>query len=211
MATNSKQKVHLLLDIQRPAFAEHYERGVWWSMYGDEQGHGPLSVSYLITNLKQYQQQPYFEQQDPYRRDLIGFFLGMYHGGVLSPQTGQLRPEVRALICFDHPQAIRGYQRSREAYFHEPGPPYRYTEQCLLDLLHEIVREAARWNTSEAESTWNHALGCLLGELSGALFPETAEEQRAWCEECRKWGIEQEQDVSVLGHRLIIQAISEQV
>ncbi|HLG63841.1 MAG TPA: hypothetical protein VKY19_18005 [Ktedonosporobacter sp.] len=204
MAT-SKQRVHPLLDIQRPAFAEHYERGVWWSMYGDEQGNGPLSVSYLITNLKQYHQQRYFEQQAPYWRDHIGFYFGMYHGAVLSPQTGQPRPDVRALIRFDHPQAIQGYQRGREAYFHEPDAPYRYTEQRLLDLLHEIVREAARWKKSEATDTWNHALGSVLGELSGLPFPETPEEQQAWRDECRKWGVKQE--ASILEHRVIVQAV----
>lgn len=210
MAT-SKQKVHPLLDIERPAFAEHYERGVWWSMYGDEQGHGPLSISYLTTNLKRYHQQRYFERQDPYWRDHIGFYFGMYHGAVLSPQTGQLRPDVRTLIHFDHPQAIQGYQRGREAYFHEPGPPCRYHEQSLLELLHEIVREAARWKKAEAESTWNHVLGSLLGELSGALFPETAEEEQAWREACHQWGVEREQEASVLEHRLIVQTTYEKI
>ncbi|HZO71901.1 MAG TPA: hypothetical protein VFB60_06830 [Ktedonobacteraceae bacterium] len=209
MVTSSKPTVRPLLDIECSAFAEHYERGVWWSMYGDEQGHGPLSVRYLITNLARYHRQRYFEQQDPYWRDHIGFYLGMYHGAVLSPQTSQLRPEVRALICFDHPQA--GYQLGRAACFHEPDAPYRHSDQSVLELLHDIVREASHWKQSEAAGTWNHVLGSLLGELSGALFPETAEEQQAWREECRKWGVEEVQDVSIIGHRFMVQAISEQV
>ena len=36
-----------LIDIQSAEFAEQYELGRWWSMYGDEQGKGPVSASYL--------------------------------------------------------------------------------------------------------------------------------------------------------------------
>jgi hypothetical protein len=48
-----KQSLFPLIDIHSSAFAEHYEHGVWWRMYGDEQGTGPLPVSYLVTNLRQ--------------------------------------------------------------------------------------------------------------------------------------------------------------
>lgn len=40
-----------LIDIQSAEFAEQYELGKWWSMYGDEQGKGPVPASYLVTNL----------------------------------------------------------------------------------------------------------------------------------------------------------------
>jgi len=85
-----------LINIQSAAFAEQYERGVWWSMYGDEQGQGPVVASYLVTNLKDYAERDYFGTHDPYHLPRLGFFLGMYHGGILSPQAGQLRPDVVA-------------------------------------------------------------------------------------------------------------------
>lgn len=190
-----------LLDIQSAAFAEQYEYGVWWSMHGEEQGNGPLSIGYLKTSLEAYSERRYFEQNDPYYRHHIGFYIGMYHGGVLSPHTGQLRPDVTALICFDHPQAARSYCIGREAFFHEPGPEYHYSEHTLIDCLQELVSEAPHWQ--DVEGTWNHGLGCLLGELSGFLFPETSEEYQVWQEECRKWETKQEQEASV-GPRCVI-------
>lgn len=177
-----------LIDIQSTAFAVQYENGIWWSMHGDEQGKGPLSIRYLKANLERYQEQRYFEQQDSYWHHHIGFYVGMYHGGVLSPQTGQLRLGVTTLILFDHPQTVCGYHVGREAFFHEPGPAYRYSEHTLIERVQELVVEALHWK--EPEGTWNHALGCLLGELSGYLFPETPQELQAWQEEYRKWGIE---------------------
>ena len=126
----------------------------------------------------------------------------MYHGGVLSPQTNQLRPGVTALILLDHRQAARGYRVGREAFFHEPGPEYRDSEHTLIERLQEIVSDAPRWK--EPESTWNYVLGCLFGELSDPLFPETQEEQ-AWRAECRKWGSEQVQEARVLQRSAILQ------
>lgn len=40
-------KLHItpLIDIQSEEFAEQYELGVKWSMYGDEQGQGPVAAS----------------------------------------------------------------------------------------------------------------------------------------------------------------------
>ena len=43
-----------LIDIQSAEFARQYELGIWWSMYGDEQGQGPVPASYLVTNLQRY-------------------------------------------------------------------------------------------------------------------------------------------------------------
>jgi hypothetical protein len=40
-----------LLDIIDPEFAHKYGLGVWWALYGDEQGTGPYNDSYLIDNI----------------------------------------------------------------------------------------------------------------------------------------------------------------
>ena len=129
------QQLLPLLDIQSPAFAEQYEQGVWWSMHGEGQGKGPFSICSLRTNLESYSAHCSSEQQDPSWRSHIGFLIGMYHGGVLSPQTGQLRPGVSALIVLDSPDTTHGYRVGREAFFHEVELHYRYSEQALIEHM----------------------------------------------------------------------------
>jgi hypothetical protein len=174
-----KLAVTPLIDIQSEEFAEQYEYGVSWSMYGDEQGQGPVAASYLVTNLKRYAEQDYFGTNDPYYLHHLGFFLGMYHGGILSPQTGQLRPDVTALAHLDHRDAKRGYRAGREFYFVDAEPhEQRYTECSLIERFRKSVTEMAFWHNGER--TWFFAVGCLLGELSGQLFPMTPTEQRVY-------------------------------
>ncbi len=168
-----------LIVIQSAEFAKQYELGRWWSMYGDEQGKGLVPVSYLVTNLKHYAERDYFGTNDPYHLHHLGFFLGMYHGGILLPQTGQLRPGVTALAHLDHRDAKRGYRAGREFYFVDAEPhERRYTEHSLIERLRESVTEMASWHNGE--STWFCAVGCFLGELSGQLFPMTPAEQRVY-------------------------------
>ncbi|MFL5587043.1 MAG: hypothetical protein ACJ8DI_05205 [Ktedonobacteraceae bacterium] len=178
MATK-QQSLTPLIDIQSAAFAAQYERGVWWSMYGDEQGKGPVPASYLVTNLKDYADRDYFGTNDPYHLSHLGFFFGMYHGGILSPQTGQRRPDVTTLAHLDHRDARRGYRAGRAFYFVEAEPhEQRYTEGRLIERLRESVTEMASWR--DGKSTWFFAVGCLLGELSGERFPMTPAEQRVY-------------------------------
>jgi len=54
----------------------------------------------------------------------------------------------------------------------------RYTESSLIERLRESVTEMAICHDNE--STWFFYVGCLLGELSGPLFPMTAAEQRVY-------------------------------
>ncbi|HYT29058.1 MAG TPA: hypothetical protein VEL72_08565 [Ktedonobacteraceae bacterium] len=150
MATK-QQSLTPLIDIQSAAFAAQYERGVWWSMYGDEQGKGPVPASYLVTNLKDYADRDYFGTNDPYHLSHLGFFFGMYHGGILSPQTGQRRPDVTTLAHLDHRDARRGYRAGRAFYFVEAEPhEQRYTEGRLIERLRESVTEMASWRDGES-------------------------------------------------------------
>lgn len=168
-----------LIDIQSAEFAKQYELGRWWSMYGDEQGQGPVPASYLVTNLKRYAEQDYFGTNDPYHLHHLGFFLGMYHGGILSPHTGQRRPDVTTLAHLDHRDAKRGYRAGREFYFVDAEQhELRYTESSLIGRLRESVTEMAPWRNGDG--TWFFAVGCLLGELSGQCFPMTPAEQRVY-------------------------------
>jgi hypothetical protein len=168
-----------LIDIQSAEFAKQYELGKWWSMYGDEQGQGPVPASYLVTNLQRYAEADYFGMNDSSHLSHLGFFLGMYHGGILSPHTGQRRPDVTTLAYLDHRDAKRGYRAGREFYFVEAEPhEQRYTEWRLIERLRESVTEMASWH--DADSTRFFSVGCLLGELSGQLFPMTLAEQRVY-------------------------------
>jgi len=160
-------------------FDRHSECGIYWSMYGDEQGKGPVPASYLVTNLKHYAERDYFGKNDPYHLYHLGFFLGMYHGGILSPQTGQLRPDVTTLAHLDHRDAKRGYRAGRAFYFVDAEPhERRLTESDLIARLRESVTEMASWK--DADGTWFFSVGCFLGELSGQLFPMTSAEQKMY-------------------------------
>ena len=70
-----------LIDIESAEFAEQYELGITWRLYGDEQGSGSVPASYFVTNLQRYAEHDYFGTNDPYHLSHLGFFLGMYHGG----------------------------------------------------------------------------------------------------------------------------------
>jgi hypothetical protein len=105
-----QQSLTLLIDIQSATFAKRYGRGVSWSMYGNEQGQGPVPASHLVTTLKRYTKRDYFSTNDPYQLHHLGFFFGMYHGSILSPQTGQLRPNVTTLARLDHRDASETYR-----------------------------------------------------------------------------------------------------
>ena len=177
MATN--QLLIPLIDIQSAEFVEKYDLGVNWSMHGDEQGKGPVPASYLVENLKGYAERGYFERHDPSSLYGIGFFLGMYHGGVLEPSTGQLRPAVTTLAHLDHRDARRGYYAGRAFFFVDAEPhERRMTESVLLERLRQSVTEMTRWK--DAEGTWFFSVGCLLGELSGHLFPMNWHEQKVY-------------------------------
>lgn len=168
-----------LIDIESTEFAEQYELGITWRLYGDEQGSGPVPASYLVINLQRYAEHEYFSTNDPYHLSHLGFFLSMYHGGILSPQTGQRRSDVTALAHLDHRDAKRDYRAGREFYFVDAEPhEQRYTESSLIERLHESVGEMAVCRDSE--STWFFYVGCLLGELSGPLFPMTPAEQQVY-------------------------------
>ena len=32
----------------------------------------------------------------------------------------------------------------------------------------------------DSDATWNYSIGCVLGELSGQLFPQTQQEREHW-------------------------------
>ena len=179
MATSTRPFTPLP-DIESPEFTKQYELGVWRRMHGKEQGCGLVAVSYLVTNLKRYAQRGYFTSPDPSHLHHIGFFLGMYHGSILSPQTGEPRPEVTMLARLDHEQARRGYTVGREFCFVEATPDEQ-GDGVKAALLHGCVRMWARWRptttlTTRGTSRW---LVCL-GELSTQCFLMSAQEREGY-------------------------------
>lgn len=168
-----------LIDIQTDAFATQYQYGVWWSMHGDEQGQGPVRDTYLVTNLQSSIARGTFDGQHDHWFPHLGFFLGMYHGGVLSPETGQLRPDVTTLAVLTNDYARDGYAAGREGFFMEiDHKERRYSETALLQQFSEIALESPFWK--DAHRIWFFYVGCLLGELSGNLFPMTEYDRVQW-------------------------------
>jgi hypothetical protein len=83
-----------------------------------------------------------------------------------------------------YPHFTRGYCAGRVWYFYEANPDeHRLTETYPMQRLHELVTEHHEY--LDEQGTINFALGCLLGELSGQLFPLTQEEHERIQEEDR--------------------------
>ncbi len=73
-----------LLDINDPEFAHWYGLGVFWAMYGDEQGNGPYDDRYLIDNIsRNIQASRYNSLSSPWFAS-VGFYLGMLMAACLS-------------------------------------------------------------------------------------------------------------------------------
>ncbi len=122
----------------------------------------------------------------------IGFHFGRLHGAILSPKTGKLRLDVTALVHFQNENAAHGYEVGREYYFLEAQPDERTcTDASLLKRLQELHHESVAFH--DGEDTWYYAIGCILGELSGQLFPATSQEYAQWEANNRKWSAEDEQ------------------
>ncbi|QBD80267.1 hypothetical protein EPA93_31530 [Ktedonosporobacter rubrisoli] len=178
------QQLHILplLDIQSVEFANHYEQGVWSAMYGDQQGEHPIPISYLVQVLRDYEKHGYFTAPDcATHLQRIGFYLGVYHGGVLAPQSGLLRSGISTLARLDHPEACTGYRIGRWGYFHNQleDEDRRWNEPDIPETLQELVADQP-CGPEDNEAVLYYCAGSLLGALSGELFPETPEERRSW-------------------------------
>jgi hypothetical protein len=155
-------------------------------MYGERQETGPLPDSYLVNNLLWDTANSYFDGRHDHLLPRIGFYIGMLHGSILSPQTEELRPDATSLATFQNQEAARGYRVGREYYFCEASPKEtRITDESLIERLRELARESLEF--CDEESTWYYSIGCLLGELSGQLFPASLAERQQWETERQKW------------------------
>lgn len=102
-------------------------------------------------------------------------------------QHGILCGRLVYLTCqmTDNNEAAKGYQAGREWYFHEAEPnERRCTDAYILERLWELVQENP---STQDVSLWYYCLACMIGELSGQLFPKTQQEKQAWIDECNKY------------------------
>ncbi len=175
------KKLHIppLIDIQSTTFAQRYATGVCWRLFGwrehgEVEAQGPLLEHYLIDNLKMCARLNRFDggHEEPLRAD-IGFFLGMLHGGVLTPD-GTLRPDAKTLVIIHTNDFREGYERGRRDYvtFYEE---IVHTENDLLDLLKARAQDHLYLGSEQDTLRW--AIGCTVGELSGRLFSLTKQAQ----------------------------------
>lgn len=183
----SRTDVTPLLELQHPPFAQFYRDGVYWSLFKDR-CRRPLSDRYFLANVRASLQALDVDVSHGYWLPTIGFHLGRLHGAILSSQTAKLRSDVTALACLVDANARRGYDVGRHWYFIDAlieQPDNRtFTDVSLIERLQEMEREALHFQ--EQDSTWYYAIGCILGELSGPLFPATDEEYTRWEAEDRR-------------------------
>ncbi len=181
----SRLQITPLLDIHHPPFEKLYRDGVYWSLFKVRQN-SPITDRYLFENLVVTLTETDVDGQQAYWLPLIGFHFGRLHGTILSPQTGNLRPDVTALASFQNKEAARGYNVGREYYFIDAQLEERIcTDALLLERLQEFDYASVKFQ--EEEDTWYYTVGCILGELSGQLFPATSEEYARWETDRRFW------------------------
>ncbi len=175
-----------LIDIGNPAFAKHYRDGLSWSLFGDYKGHKPLADTHLVANLKRDAAKGYFDRQHEDALLYVGFYFGALHGCLLLQQTGQLRPDVTALVTFTHPDAAKGYYIGRRGcYMDIPSSEPIYTDTELMEELLQIALDVMGY--PDEENSWYYSIGCVLGNLSIQVFPVTPEEYQQWEAEYHTW------------------------
>lgn len=163
----SKLRVQALLDIDNAEFAHWYELGVWWAMYGDEQGRGAYHDKYLIDTIGHGLRSGWYNSVLSGWFPMVGFKLGMIHGGMLDPRTLQLRSSASLVVLCDR-DFTRGYHAGRRYYFFEGGNEQRLTDALLTEHINSWALERHEWR--EPEQTFRFTLGCRIGELSGQLI-----------------------------------------
>src|SRR5229473_2778786 len=180
-----------LLNIQREDVRQSYREGMSESIRHSSE---PIPLTYLLTCLKQAISVQVFDgQHQQSARAFVGFHLGSIHGAVLTTK-GTRRPTVTTLTLLESKNAIRGYQAGRHWWFEEAEPYEQlWTDDYVVERFHELALDAPEWR--DPEEVWQYTLACLMGELSGHLFPVTPEEQARWereRQEARTWLARQE-------------------
>lgn len=157
-----------LLAIKDQQFAQQYGLGVWWAMFGDEQGNGPYEDMYVVDNISRNIQAGRFSSPQSPWLSHVGFYLGMLHGGWL------VKPSDNLVILTDQ-DFTKGYHVGRNYCFTEAAAEGRvFSDRLLIEAITSWAAEYPTWQ--EPEATLRYVLGCRIGELSGAVLPLQASE-----------------------------------
>lgn len=113
----------------------------------------------------------------------VGFALGMIHGAV-QLADGTLQKDATTLVRLHDEEIARGYRVGREYFFieAETDEEWTITDTYLINQLYLLAEEYRLYQNPER--TVRYHLGCLLGRMSGHLFPWTRAEQSAYEQEC---------------------------
>jgi hypothetical protein len=142
---------------------------VYWALYGEQQGSGPYCDGYIIDNISRGIRNGWYSDLHSGWFPMIGFKLGMLHGGMIEPTTHQLRSH-ETLVVLSDPDFHNGYRVGREYYFVEAPLEGRHlSDRLFFEAVHEWASGYPIWR--EPEETLRYCLGCRIGELSGAVFP----------------------------------------
>jgi hypothetical protein len=166
-----------LFDMQHKETLHSYRKGIRYQIQNES---GPRSIGDLVCFLQGAGLTNLFERREPADLyQLVGYQFGFIHGGLLTSMR-TLRADVTALVTFDDNQdAMRGYKAGRQYFFYEATPDERtLTDDQLIERFQELTREAPAWH--DPDGVWFFTVGCLLGELSGHLFPQTEQERQQW-------------------------------
>jgi len=144
---------------------------------------GPLPDSYFVENLKACVARHEFDNPSSEQlvQQALCFYLGMLHGGVLSPTTGLLRPDLTTLIVMTHHEFARGYNVGRRWYFFDAmsDEGRHYTEGRVMQEMRDLVADIPEEFVEGADDKCiQYSIGTLLGAISTRLFPATDEEYR---------------------------------
>ncbi len=154
-----------ILDFQSVELAGQYWLGVQHGM----QQSGPQADQYLIEHLTRCIMTFQFHP--------VVYYLGAVHGSILDPRTCELRSQVSTLVMLTDPEVSRGYYAGRVWFFvsTETDQERRLTDMLVMQRVHELATDEYRH--ADKQGCINFGIGCLLGELSGHLFPWTVQEQ----------------------------------
>ena len=191
-----QQSISPLIDFCSADSRKQYDNGVWWRLHGwrthgEVEAQGPLPDSYFVNNLKACVARKEFDTPtgEQWVHKSVCFFLGMLHGGVLSPTTGLLRPDVTTLVVLTHQEFARGYNVGRRWYFVDAMPDENrvYTDEQVMEALRLLVQEERASFVGEDDTLVQYIVGTLLGAISARLFSATREEQQRWDAEQQRW------------------------
>lgn len=176
-----KLSVTPFLAMQDVTFAKSYSDGVRWSLFGEQARRGLVDDRYIVNSFTRDVVHGWFDgQHEQAVSQSPGFCLGMIHGGMVLPD-GRQRPEIATLVRMQNQDFASGYHIGRDWFFNESEPHERMkTDRDFIERLQGFVEDQESlhpryFHMGETDLIYWY-IGCLLGELSGYIFPQQEEE-----------------------------------